>query len=415
MKQQLSANCLEELFDELNNQLLIPPNNKTNNHYSSTDFEIYLGGLSSRGGLMISDGLDRKETWPYFIKFTKDNIPVPLQNKEYVEFIKCGLQHLVIVTNFSKCYLFGDFKYNLVNYKIITCQPILFKINSLPELLKYKITHLECGEQFTIVKDELNNFWYAGKSNFGSVKEVYYDFTLLNGGQLLNDLNKNYKITKVVAGGRHVAVCVNDQIIYTIGNNYSNQLGIKNKNTLLTVKNLNLSDFCFMKAVWNLNGEYCVKELACSGSSTIILTKCGKIFKTFKNRELLTLMTNIVDQPITIGTEWEGATILLQNKKLLYNDEIKDSTNILLENVNLQELKLSTGTCSTKEMFVCYSNNEVKFKKKDEIINLKTKLPILYVQLSSEIYLVFCKKNRNEFQRKLFNAKGLVDIDFILQ
>ncbi|KAL9653079.1 hypothetical protein ABK040_006298 [Willaertia magna] len=409
---------LEERVDELNNQLLIP-NYKTNYHYSSTDFEIYLGGFSARGGLMIS-GFNRKETWPYFIKFTKDNIPIPLQNEEYVEFIKCGLQHLVIATNFSKCYLFGDFKYIIDNFDLNLCQPLLFKVSYTPNHLNYKITHLDCGEQFIIVKDELNNFWYAGKSNFGNSRKVYYyDFTLLNGGILLSDLNSNkhYIITKVIAGGRHVAVCVNDQFIYTIGNNYSNQLGIRDYRKTLSKKS-NLCDFSFMKADWNLNGEYYVQELACSGSSTIILTKCGKIFKTNEDQELLTLITDIVDQPISIGTEWEGAVILLQSQKLhlLLDDEIKvkDSTGILLENTNLQELKLSTGTGSMKEMFACYSDKEVKFKKKEETITLKTKLPIMHVQLSSEIYLVFCKKNRNEVQRKLFNTKGLVDIDFIL-
>ncbi|KAL9656524.1 hypothetical protein ABK040_005286 [Willaertia magna] len=416
-------------IDELNNHLIIPTN-KTNNYlYSSTDFEIYLSGISKKGGLMVDNEKYCKErTFPYFIKFTKENIPIPLLNEEYVEFIRCGLQHLIIATNLSKCYLFGDFQFEDYNPNhLILGQQLLFKLNNgdlINNQLNYKITHLDCGEQYVIVKDELNNFWFAGRTNFGNGHDIFYEFNKLNGGQLLNDLNKNSLITRVVAGGRHLAVCMNDQFIYTIGNNYYNQLGIKKKSEIKIYPNVevnNLNEMSFVKAEWNLNGEYKVKELTCSGNATIILTKCGRIFKTLQSQELLSQI-NLINIPIiTIGTEWNGALVLLQNNKFYklsdYKSEYSENC-FLIENANLMDIKLSTGTGSADEMFACYTDNQVKFTEgsyevliSPKTYELRTNLPIVHVQLSEEIYLVYCcKKKVNEFQSKLFKTKGLTDI-----
>ncbi|KAL9651820.1 hypothetical protein ABK040_014465 [Willaertia magna] len=73
---------------------------------------------------------------------------------------------------------------------------------------------------------------------------------------------------------RHLIICVNETTIYTIGQNYSSQLGIgkKFKNLFTTNK--------FKLVKWNEKRKLLVKQIAECSSSTVILTKCNKIFIT---------------------------------------------------------------------------------------------------------------------------------------
>ncbi|KAL9647530.1 hypothetical protein ABK040_006888 [Willaertia magna] len=284
--------------DKINN-LYIPVQHQVISQ-TAADFEIYLSGQSIKGGLMLGksiiiDGKEidtsKTEILPYFIKFTKENIPITLQYDEYVQFISCGLQHSVLATNYSKCYLFGDFKYNMdfteSGFHFALNLPFKINENTLYNL-PCKITHLDCGEQFVIIKDELNRFWFAGKSGFGNGENYFFEFLQLNNGSELQlDLTKSNNITKVVAGGRHAAICIDDKFIYAIGNNYHNQLGFGNSATETFSSSVNvggIDGFSFVKFEWNLKEEYRVKDLTCSGNSTIILTKCGKVFKTMRSQ-----------------------------------------------------------------------------------------------------------------------------------
>ncbi|KAL9656055.1 hypothetical protein ABK040_007673 [Willaertia magna] len=398
-----TTELIKEVDPFNNNNKFLIPTKKTNNTHSSNDFEIYLSGTSKRGGLMVGKSNNQHDytkeavPLPYFIKFTRETIPIPLQNDEYVEFISCGLQHLVIATNFSKCYLFGDYVYysgGITTTNFIFCHPLQFKVND--NTLHCKITHFDSGEQYVILKDELNRFWYSGKFAFGCGEdEGYYEFLQLQLGELLDELKINKQITKMVAGGRHAAVCVDDKFIYCIGNNFCNQLGIPqivaNNEDDVQKKT---EDFHFVKAQWNLNERYQVKELACSGFYTIILTKCGLLFTTKENGQIQ-LITDTVEKPLTIGTDCE-----------------------LFNNLNLNELKLSSGTGFMNDIHALYNENIVKFNATDVFkkvtIELKPKLPVVHVKISGEINLVYCCKNKTStMPKKLFKTNGLYDIGIV--
>ncbi|KAL9654806.1 hypothetical protein ABK040_008599 [Willaertia magna] len=441
---------LSPIVDQFNNKLLIPTK-KINYTHSLNDFEIYLAGNSTKGGLMIGkpniiSNDDKKEEeknslqnsfdvenndkiWPNLIKFTRETIPIPLQQDEYVEFVSCGIQHLVLATNFSKCYLFGDYIYgnnSSLSLNFIFGHPLPFDFNNNlnnndknnSSQLNCKITHLDGGEQFVIVKDELNRFWYSGKFNFGNgMDKAYYEFLQLGMGHLLN----NDKITRVIAGGRHAAVCVDDRFIYSIGSNSSGQLG--NVKVFMGVSDWEkkFDDYYFVKTEWNLNGEYFVKELACSGYYTLIMTKCGKLFKTTESGPIEQILTDIIEKPLTIGTDWTSGFILLQNGKCYKtNDGIQKENVKMLENFNLNsELKLSCGTGYMSSCYALYSNDSAKFAVnvcETEIVSLKPNLPIVHIKTSGEINLVYCcKKKVNVMQQKLHETKGLFDINFIIQ
>ncbi|KAL9645988.1 hypothetical protein ABK040_000428 [Willaertia magna] len=155
--------------------------------------------------------------------------------------------------------------------------------------LDCKITHLVTAPYYIVLKDEFNRFWYCGKTDFGiqtynqNNKTIYYNFIQLNIGETLQQElnNKNNKITKVVTGDNHLMICINDKTIYGMGRNENCQLGIKTSLfDELDYNKDNINEFYFVKADWNENGEYTIKQLECSCDETIILTNCGKIFKS---------------------------------------------------------------------------------------------------------------------------------------
>ncbi|KAL9648434.1 hypothetical protein ABK040_014054 [Willaertia magna] len=425
-------------IDKHQNKLLIPKQT----HYlsSNNNFEIYLSGVSTKCGLMIGKGKvisqnekEEKEeenkdyfqesTWPYFLKFTKENIPITLQKEEYIKLVSCGLQHLIIVTNFSKCYLFGDFIYGNNNYTgygisendyhFAQLLPFQMNDNTLQNQLNCKITDLDCGEQFAILKDELNRFWYCGKYGFGNGSNaMQFHFTQLNKGEL-KEINV---IKKVVAGGRHVAVNVNDKFIYCIGNNYYNQLGTNRSNPNTEV----LSTFSFVKADWNLDEKFNIQDLACAGNSTIVLTKCGKIFKTFQSNSILTEVP-CNERILTIGTDWSNALFLSETGNIWsvgdYNEALGGSDNmknyLFRTNNNYKEMKLFNGTGQT--CFGVFNGREAIISDHSNTEKLISEFPVVNIKISGEITLVFCLKEGklNNFQSKLFNVRGLFDIDFL--
>ncbi|KAL9652957.1 hypothetical protein ABK040_015472 [Willaertia magna] len=407
------------------------PDQKTNQKRTNDDFEIYLSEESEKGGLMLGKAINisgRRTTtystkiWPYFVKFTRENIPIPLQQDEYVEFISCGYQHLILATNHSKCYLFGDFNCSSDREKGFHFGTNLpFKFKETVSELSCKITHLDCGERFVIIKDEFNRFWFAGKTGFN----YSYEFLQLDGGELDEDLNKFTKITKVVSGGNHVAICVDDKIIYTIGNNYNSQLGFgRNSNRIVKYSEdvFDIKGFSFVKCEWNLNNEYQVKELVCSGNSTAILTKCGKLFKTMQTKDKAMCSFQLINpisatmEVLTLGSQWSNVICLANDGNIykigdndtdLQRDDFKKDLFFIKQNLN--KLKLSQGTTTT--YLGCHTENEVRISRQNGVVSLKTNLPVSHVKISGQIMLIFClKKQLNYLQSNLFKVDGLFDI-----
>ncbi|KAL9653683.1 hypothetical protein ABK040_009158 [Willaertia magna] len=407
---------------------LIPPKiNENFNHLNN--FEIYLGGLSTKGGLMVGEKLNylflNKSTFPKFLKFTKNNIP--LQKNENIKLVTCGLQHVVLITNNSKCYLYGDLKYG--SYKkdsntkygvkpedlhFGTLLPFKMEDNKVYNQLECKITHVDSGEVFVIIKDELNRFWFCGKSDFGN-GTTSYEFFKLGNGELVID--KDNVVTHLVAGGRHAVVCVNDRIIYTIGNNYNFQLG---KDSKLVHNSFDR----FLKVNWNLEGKFLVKQIAACGGSTIILTKCGKIFKTVRSTENNCALDYIpcVVPCNSIGSTWTKgyATSKSGNIYVIEDFGVNEAKfKFNTKGLNGEEIKLFSGNHSTF-MLGLHTDNEVRITKfeddesKEIVAVFRTDLPIVNAKMSEEIILIFCARKDTHLQQlKLFQIRGFKDINLM--
>ncbi|KAL9658062.1 hypothetical protein ABK040_012300 [Willaertia magna] len=413
---------LERCVDTFQNKLLIAKR-KTNSKFPSNQFEIYLGEPNSN--------------WPYFSKITRETLPVPLEQGEFIKLISGGKQFIVIVTNFSKCYMFGDFLFTNASRNRIVGELLAFKENDSNllqnQLKNCKITHLDCGESFIILKDDLNRFWYAGKSCFGKFigeHKCYYEFIQLNYGDLIDEIENNCQIDKVVAGEFHVAICVDDKYIYCIGNNFNKQLGISNDQ--IDSSQRKLSDFSFKQSEWNLNAEFKVKELACSRGATIILTTCGKLFKTYQHWNYWELIVPVklvsgVQKILTVGTNDQITTAISSKGRIslvedgnTYLDNASSTLNKCKFPNKLLEMKLGTGQ-GDSNYIISYIENEAKVMKIDsrEIITLKTELPIHYVKTSEKYLIIFCFNGRasiDDFKAKLLsasNSEKLFDIKFL--
>ncbi|KAL9644620.1 hypothetical protein ABK040_015359 [Willaertia magna] len=418
--------------DEFNNTLYIP---KNINYYSSSDFEIYLAGLSTKGGLMLGENNDqfiKRSTMPNFIKFTKENIPISLQTGETIQFVKSGLQFTILITNFSNCYLFGDFFFTEpVHVKPHQCHHgLLLKFHKIKKL-NGKIIPAVCGEQFILLKDEINRFWYCGKPRFGTSEDTEVTklkFKLLDNYETVIQ-NVKDKITHVSAGGRHAVVCVNEQILYSIGNNYSCQLGFVNENNINT-DNIDNLDYHgkFIKINWNERNDLFIDKINCCGNNTIILTKCGKLFATVSyetepGKSSFQLIPCNGMNLCNIGTSWDYAFFTTSENKIYgyrANDD-KLSTLEQLFGINQlmldkdKETKISTGT-NSNNIFCYYTENEVIIKEHNftslrNTYVLKTGLPIVEVLMSGEITAVLCRKKKiDTMQVNLFKTNGLFDI-----
>ncbi|KAL9641517.1 hypothetical protein ABK040_013438 [Willaertia magna] len=265
--------------------------------------------------------------------------------------------------------------------------------------------------------------------------DVSLNFTLLDLGDELKELliENNNKITKVVTGGRHAVICVNDYLIFTIGNNYYNQLGYgRNIKKIVTKKNgdevdiSSYSDF-FVKVNWNLDKTYRVKELICSGNETGVLTSCGKFFRTaepFGNDNCSLKLIEIPNRIVTVGANWSNFFVATENdgsyKTYKVYSEKEEYQNPIFNHLkdkknNTSLMKLVSGT-NSNDFCGLFNEREVRLMDKSiwkEMIVLKTELPIVSVTSAYNVTVVFCKKELVcDMQRKLFTTKGLFDIDF---
>ncbi|KAL9648217.1 hypothetical protein ABK040_009221 [Willaertia magna] len=409
-------------MSDINDQLIIPPSIREDN---TNNFELYLSGYSTKGALMIGKELNhlysRKSTWPKFLKFTQENIPIPLENDETIQLVSCGIQNVILVTNHSKCYLFGDFKFGsyFSSYCMIkeedfhygTLLPFRMNNSTVCDKLNCKITHLDSGETFSIIRDDYNRYWYCGKRNFTINQNVIFEFRQLNNGEL--KLINNEKVTHFVVGGKHAVVCVDETTIFTIGNNFSSQLG---KGQIL----LDNSFDKFIKVNWNEDKQLLVKQVVANGSSTIILTKCGKIFSTITslNNNICSfqeVISPFVEDFNYLGCSW-GCGYITSKSGGIY--PIDEGRILNFTRIGGEEIKLFTGTNNSSKAFGFYTDNEAQlfdndysFKVNSSIV--KTNLPIVYTKMSQELKLIFCARNNCkdlQFKLKLFKSHRYEDI-----
>jgi len=117
-----------------------------------------------------------------------------------------------------------------------------------------------------------------GIASFGTTgSDCVYQFIDLNLQDQLakhSDLTKMSKVTHFKTGGRHICLCIDGHAIFSIGANYYTQLGrVYEEQPLSGTDPIQcLKSYKFMRALWNKNGKYKVKEIGCSGNMTCILT-----------------------------------------------------------------------------------------------------------------------------------------------
>ncbi|KAL9641492.1 hypothetical protein ABK040_013417 [Willaertia magna] len=280
-----------------------------------------------------------------------------------------------------------------------------------------------------INNDQNNKYPVSNEETWPSLDESL-NFTLLDLGDELKELLiQNNKITKVVAGGRHAVICVNDYLIFTIGNNYYNQLGY-GRNIKKIVDEVDISSYSdfFVKVNWNLDKNYKVKELICSGNETGVLTSCGKFFRTaepFGDDNCSLKLIEIPKRIVTVGANWSNFFVMTEKKGYYYKTykvysstfEKEEYQNPIFDHLkdkkNNTSMKLVSGT-NSNDFCGLFNEREVRLMDKSiwkEIIVLKTELPIISVTSAYNVTVVFCKKELVcDMQRKLFKTKGLFDI-----
>ncbi|KAL9653673.1 hypothetical protein ABK040_009149 [Willaertia magna] len=129
------------------------------------------------------------------------------------------------------------------------------------DFLSYTITMASNNTRF-IGRDEINR-----KLKTKENKRFNKKYSNL-GDELKELLIENNKITKVATGGRRAVICVNDYLIFTIGNNYYNQLGHgRNIKKIVTKKNGDDKKtelpIVSVTSAYNVTVVFCKKELVC--------------------------------------------------------------------------------------------------------------------------------------------------------
>ncbi|KAL9645744.1 hypothetical protein ABK040_003476 [Willaertia magna] len=405
----ISDEQITELVEEreANGNTLLISTNKINAN-GPNDFEIYLSGSSQRGALLTRKDYS-KDIWPKYFKYTRENIPVPLNSDETIEFISCGVDHVVIVTNYSKCYLFGDYKSTSSTKKRVPedkhyCFPLNFKMNDFTKYsrLPGKITHLVSGMYFTILTDNLNRVWYSGNTGTDHLRsdKCIYEFVQLKINNEKEFLEPN-RITHCVSGDQYAVFCVNEQLLFT------------------TEKECNgvwkgpISEIS--KVDWNDDKQYFVKEVACSMSFTVVLTKCGKLFMSkhwFKELSFVKLT----------GSNFQINHIVSS----YYNIFLIRDDNVIFE---LTQSKTLRKYYTLKEVihdhvYFCSSNNgywlnyfcgnkcyTITHPSQQEII-LTTGMSINSTKVSGSMCVIFCKKKQN-FGKCLLENKNFIDINVL--
>ncbi|EFC42933.1 predicted protein [Naegleria gruberi] len=287
-------NLIGKEFIKNNNRNYLESGLKTNIRplTESDDYEIYFSGKSTNGALLTGSTEPKQlDGFEKFTKYDSDNAKkLSIPKDQALKFIDIGLQFTVIMTTRNEAFLYGDFVYGSSSASInplgrqlsilMTLTPEV-KLNYFPD----EPVAMLCGEQFVAVLDSCNRLWYCGIEKFGTANSsCTYDFVEIGLKKYLETefVDEPTHITHFRVGGRHLCFCINNRTIISTGANYYGQLGIINTpdltppvppSTVLTVAST-LSRYTFVKT-WNADGKYRVRDVACSGNMTAILT--GKL------------------------------------------------------------------------------------------------------------------------------------------
>ncbi|EFC49236.1 predicted protein [Naegleria gruberi] len=373
----------------------------------SDDYEVYFSGKSINGSL-LTGSLEAKKL-DGFEKFTKygggDAKKILIPKGQALKFIDIGLQFTVIMTNLNEAFLYGDFVYgsssadiNPLGRQLSILMTPEVKINNFP----YEPVAMLCGEQFVAVLDSCNRLWYCGiETHIGTASNnCTYDFVEIGLKKYLetefND--ETTHITHFRVGGRHLCLCINNRTIISTGANYFGQLGIINTPDLVpsvlpsTVVDA-LYSYTFVKS-WNEDGKYRVRDVACSGNMTAILTECGKLFKTCNASEPIQAVVLDGFSLTTIGGNWTHILAHTSKNQMM---GITDNhvTEFFSESPikNCDNLQISTGTNSNYTYFI-YSNNEL-YEPRNPNPVLKSSLPIVVCKMTSKATMVLCMNCKN--------------------
>ncbi|KAL9646139.1 hypothetical protein ABK040_008016 [Willaertia magna] len=430
--------------------VIIPQIQNYGNSSINDDFEIYLGGYNDTGALLLSkDYYESKFNQSYLFKFTKQNIPIPLQDNETIQFVDIGLQFTILLTNLNKCYLFGDFYFGDKNPHFNFFQlKIKINENQIVDTFPNKITFLQCGEQFVIVKDESNTFYYCGIPRFGigdtRNQSVLYHFIQLNKGHLQTLQNGKDKITHIATGGRYFVCIVNNRTLYGIGANSEDQLGIPSESDYFRENEVDLSlqttsmeqteetlkKFYFLKSLWNEDNYYKVDKLTCSGNNTLILTTNNTLLSTSIEQNKKQHSFQIIPVATTLGKIinmaglWYSTFFLFEDGSIhslsSYFPSSSRSNNLFFKKLiipinNFTVRNISKGIDDVA--FVYNNDTAGYFTSKNGLqwsLNVCDK-EINNCKVASKHFCIFFKtnekqKSKKKMQEKLFKTNGFYDI-----
>ncbi|CDW72382.1 UNKNOWN [Stylonychia lemnae] len=181
-------------------------------------------------------------------------IPRLLQIKQQIVSVKLGHDHALLLDENSNLYSFGSNMYGQLGihdkaileyqYHPLTRKKLFYTDQPLPvkffneALNDIHIKQVECGEQFSIIIDQLGNIYSFGKASNGqlgiilqkgTIKNVLKDDNALYSRaiQKLETLDKNDQVDLVKVGGQHVYALTRNKNLYFWG---FNQKGLNCEN-----------------------------------------------------------------------------------------------------------------------------------------------------------------------------------------
>ncbi|KAL9656175.1 hypothetical protein ABK040_007792 [Willaertia magna] len=189
------------------------------------------------------------------------NIDLTPLGNDRIKFMNYGTSHVVVITTDDDIYVYGSSEYYIYTANALGLGSNkrvekLVKVNGL--LINGKIKFLECGMNYTLIVDDLNNFYITG--HFGRLN--YDTFTKL-------DITFKEKIKSIRCGNDHLFILTNNYLIYGFGKNEYGQLGLS--------KNI---EYC--NQFTKIDG-FQVKDILCDNNFTMLLDNFGNVFVTGEN------------------------------------------------------------------------------------------------------------------------------------
>lgn len=186
---------------------------------------------------------------------TKQNTPQRIQNIPPVFTVQCGKTHTLCITNTSELYSFGS------NENGELCRKTEETNDYSPQSTGITAKAIGAGGNFTIIENTNGLFYGCGRNNYGQLGIKNFEKSIRQ-PKKINDLPKD--IQSFVCGGYHCLFLDNKGKVYSVGFNYSGQLGIKNNEKQMKVRQI--SDLPV------------IKSISCGGSHSICLDEDGNIW-----------------------------------------------------------------------------------------------------------------------------------------